>query len=90
MDCQDVGRYQLLQKVLYDMKIISHNTDRISKQNIQTEKWKKTMLIYLFKIEDAEILFRITEVSVGDTLLTTTTNTQVSGPTKVVGEEISS
>lgn len=48
------------------------------------------MLIYLFKIEDAEILFRITEVSVGDTLLTTTTNTQVSGPTKVVGEEISS
>ena len=90
MDCQDVGRYQLLQKVLYDMKIISHNTDRISRQNIQTEKWKKTMLIYLFKIEDAEILFRITEVSVGDTLLTTTTNTQVSGPTKVVGEEISS
>ena len=90
MDCQDVGRYQLLQKVLYDMKIISHNTDRISRQNIQTEKWKKTMLIYLFKIEDAEILFRITEVSVGNTLLTTTTNTQVSGPTKVVGEEISS
>lgn len=48
------------------------------------------MLIYLFKIEDAEILFRITEVSVGNTLLTTRTNTQVSGPTKVVGEEISS
>lgn len=82
-----MGRYQLLLKVLYDTRIISHNTDRISRQNIQTEKLKETMLIYLFKIEDAEI----TEVSVGNTLLTTTKKIiQVSGPTKVGGEEISS
>lgn len=72
------------------MKITSHNTERIARQNIQTEKLKKTMLIYLFKIEDAEI-FRITEVSVGNNLLTTITKIiQVSGPTKVGGEEISS